>query len=215
MRSMLRFELVLLSLLWAPLGCGRKDQVEAAASTASGAVQVVAEVDGRRITLAELDERLAAQLSPLEQQVYDLRAEGLRELIGEVLLEKEAGARGVSVEALLAAEVDAKVGSASAQQVAQIYEANRSRLAGVSAEQAYLQIESAIRAAVLGREASGVPAGADQEGRRADEPEPPRSRSWSPRRPCPGAGRRQGDDRGVHRLPVPSIATAPRRPSRG
>jgi protein-disulfide isomerase len=141
---MLRPELVVLSLLWAPLGCGRKDQVEAAGAP-PGAGEVVAVVEGRPITLGELDDRLAAQLSPLQQQIYDVRAEGLRELIGEALLEKEAQARGVSVEALLAAEVDTRVASPSAQQVAQIYEANRARLAGVSQEQAYSQIESAFR----------------------------------------------------------------------
>lgn len=146
MRSLLRSHLVVLPLLWVPLACGRKDEVQAAATgTAAGAGQVVADVDGRRITLSELDERVAQQISPLEQQLYDVRSEGLKDLIGEVLLEKEARARGLGVEALLAAEVDAKVGSPSPEQMAQIYEANRARLAGVSQDQAYAQIESAIR----------------------------------------------------------------------
>jgi protein-disulfide isomerase len=145
MGSTLGSNLALLSLLWLPLACGRKADVVAAAAPAAGAEQVVAELDGRRITLAELDERVAAQLAPLEQQVYDVRSEGLKELIGEVLLEKEARARGLSVEALLAAEVDAKVGAPTSQQVAQVYEANKARLAGVSQDKAYAQIEEAIR----------------------------------------------------------------------
>jgi len=140
-----RFALLFLPLLGAALACGRRGDVEAAPGPAAGSEQVVAEVDGRRITLAELDDRVATRLAPLEQQVYDVRQEGLKDLIGDVLLEKEAKARGLSVEALLAAEVDAKVEGPTPQQVAQVFEANRGRLAGVGQDQAYAQIESAIR----------------------------------------------------------------------
>jgi protein-disulfide isomerase len=142
MDASLSSRLLLVSLLWTPLACARKDVVEAAPS---GGEQVVAEVDGRRITLRELDEHLASQLSPLNQQLYDVRAEGLKDMIGEVLLEKEARRRGVTVSDLLAAEVDGKVAAPSQAQMAQIYEANRGRLAGVSQAQAYLQIENAMR----------------------------------------------------------------------
>jgi protein-disulfide isomerase len=137
--------LLLVSMLCAPLACGPRGDVEAAASLPSQDTgQVVAELDGRRITLAELDERLASQLAPLQQQMYDVRAEGLKEMLGEALLEKEAKARGMSVDALLATEVDAKVGPPTPEQVAQVYAANRARLGGVSQEQAFGQIENAI-----------------------------------------------------------------------
>jgi protein-disulfide isomerase len=151
MRPNTRSRLVLLSLLCAPLGCGRRGDVEAAAASVTPpaqtapSAQVVAEVDGRRITLAELDERLRTKLAPLEQQIYDARAEGLRDMIGEVLLEKEAKSRGLSVEAVLAAEVDEKVPPPSQEQIAQVYGANRERLVGMPQDQAYAQIESAIR----------------------------------------------------------------------
>src|SRR5262245_2953151 len=111
MRLRVDSPLVLLPAVLAVLACVRKDgdAVEASQGSSVAAEQVVAQVDGRRITLAELDQRVDQQLSALEQQIYDVRSEGLKEMIGEVLLEKEAKSRGLSVDDLLVKEVDEKV----------------------------------------------------------------------------------------------------------
>jgi protein-disulfide isomerase len=149
MRSDTSLRLAALAILCVSLASCRRDEVQASGTPAlpaqtSPTAQVVAEVDGRRITLAELDERLATKLAPLEQQIYDAREEGLREMIGEVLLEKEAKSRGMSVDAVLAAEVEAKVPQPSNERIAQVYGANRERLVGMPQDQAYAQIESAL-----------------------------------------------------------------------
>jgi protein-disulfide isomerase len=140
-----------LALLSLP-ACGRRN-VEASAPGAtapgvggtSGKAAVAAVVDGHPISLAEVDERVAPQLAQVEQQIYDARQEGLKDMIGEMLIEKEAKARGIAVEALLAAEVDAKIDSPTPDQLARIYDANRARFVGVSQEQAMAQIQTTLK----------------------------------------------------------------------
>ncbi|MGH9813489.1 MAG: thioredoxin domain-containing protein, partial [Candidatus Acidiferrales bacterium] len=60
--------------------------------------QVVALVNGKPITLSEVDGRAGARLSRLSSQIYELRQVFLNELIGEMLLEEEATTQGVSLE---------------------------------------------------------------------------------------------------------------------
>jgi protein-disulfide isomerase len=62
--------------------------------------KVVATVNGRAITQAEVDATAISQLLPLQEQVYALRKAALDNLILSILLEEEAKKRGISVEAL-------------------------------------------------------------------------------------------------------------------
>lgn len=62
--------------------------------------KVVATVNGRAITQAEVDAAAIAQLLPLQQQIYALRKAALDNLILTILLEDEAKKRGISVEEL-------------------------------------------------------------------------------------------------------------------
>ena len=70
----------------------------------------LAQVDGVAITSEEVEKALASQLSKLEEQIYNLKRQRVESLINEKLLAKEAAKRGVSIPALLDAEVTAKVG---------------------------------------------------------------------------------------------------------
>lgn len=71
---------------------------------------VVAVVNGRKITQLELDMSIAAKLAPLQEQVYDLRKTALENLIFRIVLEDKAKRRGLSVDdlkkELTAAKVD-------------------------------------------------------------------------------------------------------------
>lgn len=109
----------------------------APAPAASGAAPeaTVARVGDERISAAELDAAVAGQLMRLRQEEYDLRRARLKELIEERLLAREAKARGQSVEQLLAAEVDAKVATPTAGEVATFYETYRARMGGRTLEQ--------------------------------------------------------------------------------
>lgn len=88
----------------------------------------VAAVDGHPILLEELESSLAASIGPLERQIYEMKRARLDALIAERLLAAEAARRGTSVEALLAAEVTAKLAPVTDQEVEAFHDANRARL---------------------------------------------------------------------------------------
>ena len=98
----------------------------------------VAEVNGDAITAEDLERALGAKLRQLEEQIYDLKRQQLDALIAERLLAQEAARRGTSVAAFLDAEVTAKVGLVTEQEVEAFYQANKARLRGE---------EAAVRAA--------------------------------------------------------------------
>lgn len=97
---------------------------------AAAADEPLAEVDGVAIHSEEVEKSLAAQLSKLYEQIYDLKREKVDELIDDKLLEKEAAKRGVTVTVLVDAEVTAKTGLVTEQEIETFYEANKGRLKG-------------------------------------------------------------------------------------
>jgi protein-disulfide isomerase len=104
----------------------------------------MAEINGEVITAKDLEGTLGAKLSQLEEQIYDLKRRELEALIAERLLAQEAAKRGISVGALLDAEVTAKVGLVTEQEIEAFYQANKARLRGEEATvrqqvRAYLQ----------------------------------------------------------------------------
>lgn len=96
--------------------------------------QPLAEVNGEAITAEEVEGALGAPLRRLERQIYDLRRQKLEALIGERLLAREAANLGISVQALLDAEVTAKAGLVTEQEAEAFYQANRVRLKGEEAK---------------------------------------------------------------------------------
>jgi protein-disulfide isomerase len=109
--------LLLLVLLGFPAG------TQAAADT-------LAEVDGVAITSEEVEKPLAAQLSKLEEQIYNLKRQKLEALIDDKLLEKEAAKRKLTQPALLDAEVTSKVGLVTEQEIEKFYQENKAQIKG-------------------------------------------------------------------------------------
>ena len=99
-----------------------------AGQRSEGRGSVVAVVDGKEITEQELLERVRGELLKLETQIYEVRRNGVEDLISEHLLERAAKARGLSPEQLLQQEVDAKVGEVTAKEVEDFYTANQARI---------------------------------------------------------------------------------------
>lgn len=89
---------------------------------------VVAVVNGKEITEQELLDRVRGEVFKLEAQMYEVRRNGVDELISEHLLEQAAKARGLSGDQLLQQEVDAKVGEVTAKEVEDFYTANQARI---------------------------------------------------------------------------------------
>ena len=101
---------------------------------AAAAGQPLAEVNGEAISADEVDKALRAQLSKLEEQIYNLKRQRVEALIRDRLLAQEAKRRGVSVQSLLDAEVTSKVGLVTEQEIEQFYQANKGRFPGDEAE---------------------------------------------------------------------------------
>ena len=93
----------------------------------------VAEVNGVTIKAEEVDKPIGMQLSKLEDQIYQLRQQKLEALIRERLLAAEAQKQGISVQALLQAEVTSKVPVVSDQEIETFFQANKAQLKGEEA----------------------------------------------------------------------------------
>jgi len=114
------------------------------APKAQAASEILAEVDGVAIAAEEVEKPLASQLSKLEEQIYNLKLQRLEALINDRLLAKEAAKRTLTVPALLDAEVTAKVGLITEQEIQKFYQDNKAQIKGEQAEvreqiRAYLQ----------------------------------------------------------------------------
>src|SRR6059036_365685 len=114
------------SVLWALVAVVVMGLPGTAQTGATG--EPLAEVNGEAITTDEVERALGAPLRRLEQQIYDLKRQKLEALISERLLAREAAKRGVSVQALLDAEVTA--GTVTDEEVESFYQANKARLKG-------------------------------------------------------------------------------------
>jgi protein-disulfide isomerase len=94
----------------------------------SGKEDQVALIDGAVITMQQLDNSLARQLSQLNQQIYNLKRQKLEQLIDAQLLTEAAERRRVSVETLLEREVNNQIPQVSEAEIQNFYENNKQRL---------------------------------------------------------------------------------------
>ena len=99
-----------------------------AGQSPTSAASVVAVVNGKEITEQDLLDRVRSELVKFESQVYEVRRNGVEELISEYLLEQAAKARGLSGEELLQQDVDAKVDVVTAKEIEDFYAANQARI---------------------------------------------------------------------------------------
>jgi protein-disulfide isomerase len=87
-----------------------------------------ARVGGDTISVAELEQILATELSRLDQQRQDLLTGRLNQLIAERLLAQEAKRRGIEVDALTRDEIEAKVIAVTEADVTDFINQNRARI---------------------------------------------------------------------------------------
>ena len=94
----------------------------------------LAEVSGEAVTTDDVDRALGVKLTKLQEQIYTLKREQLDAVIAQRLLTQEAAKRGVSVPALLDAEVTAKTGLVTETEIERIYQANKANIKGEESE---------------------------------------------------------------------------------
>ena len=80
------------------------------------------------------------------QDLYNVRRDALEALIAEALLQQEAENRGVSVDDLVSAEIEAKLEPVTDAEVETFYNTNRARLRGQTLEQIGGQIREFLEA---------------------------------------------------------------------
>lgn len=102
-------------------------------------------IAGTPISTKQVDEKLGARLVQLRTQEYRLRKTALDELITTALFEKEAAARKVSVDELLAAEVDAKAKAVSEEEARAVLESARDRMPPMSEAEAIQAITKSMQ----------------------------------------------------------------------
>ncbi len=109
------------------------------------AADVLATVEGTTITRAAVESRARGDLARLRQQDYEARRAALDALIAEELLKKEASRRRLDVDALLKAEVEAKAGPVTPEQVEAQWTAVRGRLGSRSEAEGRQLVEENLR----------------------------------------------------------------------
>lgn len=105
--------LALGSLGWILMG----ESESLTAAESPEAAKIMARVDGVAITEAEVQRTAAQALHRLEVQRKEILADALRQEVESQLLEAEATRRGITLEALLEAEVESRLATITEQDV--------------------------------------------------------------------------------------------------
>jgi protein-disulfide isomerase len=92
--------------------------------------RVVARVGAEEITVGDLDAEVASDLKRIESQIYRTRRRGLDSLIETKLLESAAKEKGLSVDALLEQEVEAKIEEVTEEDAKKFFDENKARMQG-------------------------------------------------------------------------------------
>jgi protein-disulfide isomerase len=125
----------------------------------------LATVNGRNITLADIEDSLRPLVFNVQQQVYALRKSDLDVKINDALLAQEAQRRKVTARALLDAEVTSKLTPVTEAEARKFYDENKGRIGGDFAQLkpqvvAYLEAQARQKATLAFaqrlREASSV-----------------------------------------------------------
>jgi len=88
----------------------------------------VAVVNGKQITDQELLDRVRGELLKFEAQMYEVRRNGVEEIIADYLLDQAAKAQGLTVDELLRQQVESKVNQVTDKEIEEFYAANQARI---------------------------------------------------------------------------------------
>jgi hypothetical protein len=132
--------LALPAALFVP-ACGDEPSAaaQAQASPPASPDQVVAEVNGRKITLKEVDSKWeeldAAERARVTQLLYQNRRNMLDQLVGDVLIEEAARKAGLTVDAYVAQESARRAQPVTEADIVQLFEQNKDRTQGRTLDQ--------------------------------------------------------------------------------
>jgi hypothetical protein len=118
---------------------GQKDDADEKDST------IAARVGDRAITIDELDQAAMKSNMKAYQDLYTARRAALDQMIADILVEKEAAAKGVPVEKLFEEHLNDSKAAVTDDDVKKFYEENRARLGGRTLEQLEPQIRQFLQ----------------------------------------------------------------------
>jgi protein-disulfide isomerase len=99
-------------------------------ATDADRARVFANVNGRDITSADVEDALRPLVFSVQEQVYKLRTQDVELKINDILLAREAQRRGVTPQALLEAEVTSKLPAFTEADAQKFYDENKARIEG-------------------------------------------------------------------------------------
>ncbi len=118
------------------------------AATAQEGGAAVARIGDQVVTAAELEDAWrrndASSRLRMLQELYETRRRALQIVIGEKLVEREAAARGMTRDELLAVELPRRTPDVTNAEIDLIYERNRDRFEGRSLEQMRPEIRAIV-----------------------------------------------------------------------
>ncbi len=121
------------------------DKKPASQSDSTAAAAVVAVVGDTSVTAATLEGLVRSRLVRLQTEEYNTKRAVLEEHLGKILLSKEAEARKIGVDELIAAEIDGKARAVEDTEMKAVYEATKDRFGPLPESEALKQIESSLR----------------------------------------------------------------------
>jgi hypothetical protein len=123
----------------APSAASQPAPPPSSGQAASPPGEVVAEVGGRKITLAEVDQKWqefdAGEKARITQMLYQNRRNMLEQVIGDALIEQAAKAAGVTVDAYMAQESAKRSTPVTEGDIKQFFDQNQDRTQGRTFDQ--------------------------------------------------------------------------------
>ncbi len=95
---------------------------------------VLAEVNGVKISIKDVDEAIRSQVEELQKQVIEARQQELNVLINSKLLDAEAKKRGTTADEMIKTEIVAKITEPTEAEAQAFYNQNKSQIQGEFAE---------------------------------------------------------------------------------
>ena len=103
-------------------------------ATAADRARVLATVNDKKITMGDIEDSLRPLIFNVQEQVYALRKQDVELKVNDTLLAQEAQKKGVTTQALLNAELNAKVSPVTEAQAQEFYNKNKDRISGEFAD---------------------------------------------------------------------------------
>lgn len=121
--------IVLVAVVALLAACSKESNTSSAAtpSPLQSKGDVAATVNGTPITIEELDATLKNQLARVQTQIYQIRKQGLDDIVENKLIEEAAKKKGKSVEEFTKEEIDTKAQEPTEQEVRSLYEARKGK----------------------------------------------------------------------------------------